>query len=252
MKDINIVRVVQKFRTTISILCDWTRCPIWPLVPPTYQKKFSVDFESSSPRFAREATQTAIPLSAASTAGSVLPVSYRMAGFTSEKGTGMPVGDCNGSAVPSAWSCRTGHRNCRRMTLAGHCWPWPLRSRWPPCAGSLPYLAYQGLRPETVSNPISRFMPILRTELVGVQIAPMLRRIVRLQLRPRRCEASGLAADCAHCSGPAPADQPTFSAYPAVVQDEIEAFGRWMSGVGGLGPFSPRRDRKPLRPASAS
>ena len=46
------------------------------------------------------------------------------------------------------------------------------------------YLADQGLRPEAVTNAdLGRYANFLRTELVGVQIIPMLRRIVRLWRR---------------------------------------------------------------------
>jgi hypothetical protein len=46
------------------------------------------------------------------------------------------------------------------------------------------YLADQGLRPESVTNDdLGRYADFLRTELVGVQITPMIRRIVRLWRR---------------------------------------------------------------------
>jgi hypothetical protein len=173
---------------------------------------------------------------------------YRMAGFTSEK-----------AYRNARWGLR---RICRAlgMVVPHRAPPLPPDD---PCAPLLAvatsfelatvrrfaaYLADQGLCPESVTNAdLGRYADFLRTELVGVQIAPMLRRIVRLWRQAGANDPGWPRTALTPPDQPRPVN-PAFSVYPRAVQDEIEAFRRWMIGTDGFGPFNPQRDRKPLRP----
>jgi hypothetical protein len=125
----------------------------------------------------------------------------------------MAVGACEGSAAPSAWSCHTGHRNCRQTTPARHCWPWPLHSSWPPCVASRPTSRTRDCarrRSRRRSPSLCRF-PADRT---GRRADRSHASADRPALAPSRRESSGLAADCGHRAGPAPAGQPDVPSLP--------------------------------------
>ena len=100
--------------------------------------------------------------------------------------------------------------------------------------------------PATIS---ARYGTFLATQMVGVQIEPMLRRIVQLW---RRAAAShpDWPQIPPKLAGKAKPFNPPFSAYPVALQEEIAAVRRWMEGADRRGPFSGQCDRKPLRPAT--
>jgi integrase len=105
----------------------------------------------------------------------------------------------------------------------------------------------QGRHPGDITDDdLRQYGSFLATQMVGVKIKPTLRRIVQLwrraaaanpdwpQIPPKLdCEAKPF--------------NPAFSAYPASLQNEIEAIGRWMEGK--KGPFDPDA-RKPLKPTT--
>jgi hypothetical protein len=99
---------------------------------------------------------------------------------------------------------------------------------------------------DVIDDDLRRYGTFLETEMVSVKTKPMLRRIVQLwrraaaanpdwpQIPPKLdCEAKPF--------------NPPFSAYPASLQNEIEAIRRWMEGK--VGPFDADA-RKTLRPAT--
>ena len=105
----------------------------------------------------------------------------------------------------------------------------------------------QGRLPADVTDhDLRQYGAFLETEMVGVRVKPMLRRIVQLwrraaasnpdwpQIPPKlECEAKPF--------------NPPFSAYSESLQNEIAAICRWMEGKAG--PFDADA-RKPLRPAT--
>jgi hypothetical protein len=105
----------------------------------------------------------------------------------------------------------------------------------------------QGRLPgDVIDDDLRDYGTYLETEMIGVQVKPMLRRIVQLwrraaaanpdwpQIPPKLdCEAKPF--------------NPPFSAYPESLQNEIAAIGRWMEGKAG--PFDADA-RKPLRAAT--
>jgi hypothetical protein len=112
------------------------------------------------------------------------------------------------------------------------------------------YLADQRLCPEAVTNAdLGRYGDFLRTQLVGVKIEPMLRRIVQLWRRTASCNPSWPQTPLTLDDEPKPFSPP-FAVYPLVLQEEIAAVRRWMEGGDRRGPFSGQRDCKPLRPTT--
>jgi hypothetical protein len=174
-------------------------------------------------------------------------VSYRMAGFNTEK---------------SYRNAMSGLRRIGRELgmVAPHRAPeLPLDSPYAPLLAAADEfqlatvrrfaarMMEEGRLPGDVSDDdLRHYGTFLRTEMVGVQIEPTLRRIVQLwrraasanpdwpQIHPKLdCEAKPF--------------NPAFSAYPVSLQDEIEAIRCWMEGK--IGPFDAEA-RKPLRPAT--
>lgn len=108
----------------------------------------------------------------------------------------------------------------------------------------------EGRHPADItSDDLTRYAAFLSAEMVGVKIAPMLRRIAELWRR-----AAGRHPDWPQAplkpAGNMKPFNPPFAAYPMSLRDEIDAIRR-MEGADRQGPFSPECDRKPLRPATA-
>jgi hypothetical protein len=108
-----------------------------------------------------------------------------------------------------------------------------------------------GRHPQDVTgDDLTRYATFLSTQMIGVKIAPTLRRIVDLWRR-----ASDRHPDWPQLPLKPPGKtkpmNPPFNAYSISLQDEIAAIRRRMEGADRQGPFSPECDRKPLRPATA-
>ena len=177
-------------------------------------------------------------------------VSYRMAGFNSDK------------------SCRNAKWTLRRIgrelgMVAPHRAP-----ELPPDTPYAPLLAVanefeaasarrfaawmmqEGRSPSDVtSDDLTRYGAFLATQMVGVRIAPMLRKIVQLWRRAAARHPSWPQV-APTLAGEAKPFNPPFSAYPVSLQEEIAALGRWMEGTDRRGPFRAQCHRKPLRPAT--
>jgi hypothetical protein len=107
----------------------------------------------------------------------------------------------------------------------------------------------QGRPPGDVTDDdLRQYGTFLATQMVGVKVKPMLRRVVQLWRRAAECNPDWPQT-------PPKLDwevklfNPPFSAYRVSLQDEIEAISRWMEGSGKAGPFD-KDSRKPLRPAT--
>jgi hypothetical protein len=103
---------------------------------------------------------------------------------------------------------------------------------------------------DVTSDDLTRYAAFLSTQMIGVKIAPMLRRIVDLW---RRAAARDPDWPRSRLKPPGKATRvnPPFTTYPLSLQDEIAAMRHRMEGADRQGPFSPQCDRKPLRPATA-
>ena len=185
-----------------------------------------------------------IPFDLATINGALTGLSYRMAGFNSDK------------------SCRNAKSAMRRIgrelgLVASH--------RAPELPTDTPYapllavadefqlasvrrfaarMLQQGRLPgDVIDDDLRDYGTYLETEMIGVQVKPMLRRIVQLwrraaaanpdwpQIPPKLdCEAKPF--------------NPPFSAYSVSLQNEIADIRRWMEGRAG--PFDTGA-RKPLR-----
>jgi integrase len=175
-------------------------------------------------------------------------VRYRMAGFNSEK------------------SCRNAKSGLRRIgrelgMVASHRAP-----ELPPDNPYAPLLAaadefqlasvrrfaarmmQEGRLPGDVTGEdLRRYGTFLATQMVGVRIEPMLRRIVQLWRRTAASHPDWPQTPLQLTGEAKLLFNPPFSAYPVSLQNEIEAIRRWMEG--GVGPFDSDA-RKPLRPAT--
>ncbi|HEY1413395.1 MAG TPA: hypothetical protein VGF36_14715, partial [Rhodopila sp.] len=108
----------------------------------------------------------------------------------------------------------------------------------------------QGRRPGDVTDDdLRQYGIFLSTQMVGVKIEPMLRRIVQLWRRTAACNPDWPQTPPKLHRAVRPFNPP-FSAYPVSLQDEIEAVRRWLEGSDGAGPFDTQHGRKPLRPAT--
>src|SRR5579859_1615884 len=103
---------------------------------------------------------------------------------------------------------------------------------------------------DVTSDDLTRYATFLSTQMVGVKIAPTLRRIADLWRRAadRHPDWPRLPL---HPPEKTKRVNPPFTAYPVPLQNEIAALRRRMEGADRQGPFSPECDRKPLRPATA-
>jgi hypothetical protein len=108
-----------------------------------------------------------------------------------------------------------------------------------------------GRRPDEVTgDDLNAYGEFLATRMLGVKVAPMLRRVVDLWRRAaeRHPEWPQIPPRLDGKSRPA---NPPFSAYPLSLQEEIEIVRRRMEGSDQRGPFDPNCDGRPLRPATA-
>jgi integrase len=105
----------------------------------------------------------------------------------------------------------------------------------------------QGRLPGDVTDDdLRQYGTFLETEMVGVQIKPMLRRIVQMWRRAAAANPDWPQIPPKLDCGAKPFNPP-FSAYSVSLQNEIEAIRRWMEGKAG--PFDADA-RKPLRPTT--
>lgn len=110
------------------------------------------------------------------------------------------------------------------------------------------WLAAQGIHPHAVTDAeLARYGDFLRHEMIGVNVAPMLRRVVRLWRRAGQSHPDWPQIKLAHAAQWRPVNPP-FAVYPPALQTEIAAIRHWMHGTTALGPFHPQRHRRPLRP----
>jgi hypothetical protein len=108
----------------------------------------------------------------------------------------------------------------------------------------------EGRNPGDVTgDDLRRYGTFLATQMVGVQIEPMLRRIVQLWRRAAASHPDWPQIPPKLGGQPKPFNPP-FSAYPMALQEEIAAVRRWMEGGDRRGPFRVQCYRKPLRPAT--
>jgi integrase len=102
---------------------------------------------------------------------------------------------------------------------------------------------------DVTSDDLARYGVFLSTQMVGVKIAPMLRRIAELWRRAAERDPAWPRTPLKP-PGEAKRVNPLFTAYPMSLQDEIAGIRRRMEGPDRQGPFSPDCDGRPLRPAT--
>jgi hypothetical protein len=100
---------------------------------------------------------------------------------------------------------------------------------------------------DVTGDDLRQYGTYLASQLVGVKIEPMLRRIVQLWRRTASGNPNWPQTPLTLGGQPKPFSAP-FAAYSVALQEEIAAVRRWMEGSDRRGPFSLQRDRKPLRP----
>ncbi len=193
---------------------------------------------------------TRLPFDLAAINATLTGVRYRMAGFNSDK------------------SLRNAVSNLRRIgrdlgIVVPHRAPdLPPDTPWAPflAAADVFELATArqfaagmtelGRLPEDISgDDLTHYVTFLSTRMVGVRIAPMLRRIAKLWRRTGDRHPDWPRTPLKPPGKTKPLNPP-FTAYPLSIQNEISAIRRRMDGADRRGPFSPECDRKPLRPAT--